>query len=393
MPPLARRYDLDWLRIGAFGLLILYHLGMVFVPWDFHIKTAQPVRWLEAPMLLLNAWRLPLLFLISGIASRVLLAKIGAPGKFARDRTRRLFVPLVAGMVLWIAPQAWVDATVNHGYRADFGHFWLNDNWNFDDSLGISTPTWNQLWFVAYLWIYTLVAAVIAAVAPVERLQSWFDTAFGGIRLLVLPWMWFALTRIALVDRWPEDHGLVVDWYAHLTYGFAFAFGLMLGGTRTLWSVIARWWRLAGAAAIVAWLVVVWVDLSLAETETLSPLALAAARTVRQVQCWGAIVGLLGFAQAYLAHDHLWRTTLNAAVFPAYIAHQTVIIVGEFWLRPFALPAWAEFAILLPATVAGSAVFYLVGRAVPWLRPLVGLSSGTPAAPAPRRTSSAGHPG
>ncbi len=39
-----RRYDLDWLRVCAFGLLILYHVGMVFVPWDFHIKTAHPQR-------------------------------------------------------------------------------------------------------------------------------------------------------------------------------------------------------------------------------------------------------------------------------------------------------------------------------------------------------------
>jgi hypothetical protein len=41
------RFDLDWLRIGAFALLILYHIGMVFVPWDYHIKTAQPARWVE----------------------------------------------------------------------------------------------------------------------------------------------------------------------------------------------------------------------------------------------------------------------------------------------------------------------------------------------------------
>ncbi len=29
-PP--RRHDLDWLRIIAFGLLVLYHVGMFYVP-------------------------------------------------------------------------------------------------------------------------------------------------------------------------------------------------------------------------------------------------------------------------------------------------------------------------------------------------------------------------
>lgn len=30
---MARHYGLDWLRIGAFALLILFHIGMYFVSW------------------------------------------------------------------------------------------------------------------------------------------------------------------------------------------------------------------------------------------------------------------------------------------------------------------------------------------------------------------------
>ena len=28
-----RRYDIDWLRIIVFGILILFHIGIGFVPW------------------------------------------------------------------------------------------------------------------------------------------------------------------------------------------------------------------------------------------------------------------------------------------------------------------------------------------------------------------------
>jgi len=31
-PSPDRRYDLDWIRVGAFLLLILYHVGMFYVP-------------------------------------------------------------------------------------------------------------------------------------------------------------------------------------------------------------------------------------------------------------------------------------------------------------------------------------------------------------------------
>ena len=48
---MARHYGMDWLRVGAFALLILYHTAMVFTPWGFHVKTAQPVEWLSVLML------------------------------------------------------------------------------------------------------------------------------------------------------------------------------------------------------------------------------------------------------------------------------------------------------------------------------------------------------
>src|SRR4051812_28136024 len=42
-----RRFDLDWIRIAAFGLLILYHIGMVFVPWSYHVKSTHLIAGLE----------------------------------------------------------------------------------------------------------------------------------------------------------------------------------------------------------------------------------------------------------------------------------------------------------------------------------------------------------
>ena len=51
-----RRYDLDWLRVIAFSLLIFYHVGMLFVPWDFHIKNNNICNWLVYE-LLIRRWR------------------------------------------------------------------------------------------------------------------------------------------------------------------------------------------------------------------------------------------------------------------------------------------------------------------------------------------------
>ena len=64
-----RRYDLDWLRVGVFTLLIFYHVGMFFVPWGWHRKNIIIYPELRWPMLFLNQWRRPILFVISGMGT------------------------------------------------------------------------------------------------------------------------------------------------------------------------------------------------------------------------------------------------------------------------------------------------------------------------------------
>ncbi len=44
----ARRYDIDALRVFAFGLLILYHVGMFYVAdWGWHVKSNYQAEWLQ----------------------------------------------------------------------------------------------------------------------------------------------------------------------------------------------------------------------------------------------------------------------------------------------------------------------------------------------------------
>ena len=145
---MERHHGMDWLRIGAFALLILYHIGMVFVPWDFHVKTAHPLPWVAIPMMAANSWRLMLLFVISGYASRALLSK-GAPlGSFMATRSTRLLIPLLFGVIAVVPVQPWIELAVKYRYSHDFGWFWLHDYFRFHRLHRIALPTWQHLWFV-----------------------------------------------------------------------------------------------------------------------------------------------------------------------------------------------------------------------------------------------------
>ena len=74
----VRRTDLDWLRIGAFGVLIVFHVGMFYVPWEWEVKSPRLVPWLQIPMEWSAPWRLLLLFIVSGAATRFMSTRLSA---------------------------------------------------------------------------------------------------------------------------------------------------------------------------------------------------------------------------------------------------------------------------------------------------------------------------
>jgi membrane protein DedA with SNARE-associated domain len=104
-------------------------------------------------------------------------------------------------------------------------------------------------------------------------------------------------------------------------------------------------------------------------------------RISRSIEAWGAIVALVGLAETHWNRDSKWRPMLAEAVFPFYIVHQTIILVVGYWLLSTATNGVERFLILVAATFAGCWAFYLIGRSIEPLRPLIGLKRRTAAKP------------
>lgn len=372
---MQRHYGLDWLRIGAFAILILYHIGMVFVPWPFHAKLAAE-QWVTVPMMLSNPWRLSLLFVVSGYASRALFLRSTGPLAFAGNRSARLLIPLIFGMLVVVPPQPWVELVTQHGYRGGFLAFWAGDYFRFGKLAAIDLPTWNHLWFVAYLWLYTLVLIAVLALTPAgarRTAQRAFHRLFGGVGALLIPMAWLMIVSGVLFPGARETHAVIGDWVAHASYFPMFVFGFALAGSERTLATFARWWKQTAVLAVLGYLAVAGIALVFAGVQVTPRPFGTLFSLARGVEGWMAIAALIGAAETFWNHDHRWRPMLTEAVFPFYLVHQTVIVVVAYWLLPLGLPGSAEFAILIVATVAGCAAFYLIGRRISWLRPLIGL--------------------
>jgi surface polysaccharide O-acyltransferase-like enzyme len=375
-----RNFGMDWLRIGAFLLLILYHVGLAFGPWRFEIKVAEPRDWVAIPLLATNAWRLPLLFLVSGYASAALLQRQPAIGAFTRSRLARLGLPLLFGILLLNTPQPWVALVTQHGLKQSFGDFFLHTYFHPQDIDGIKVPTWMHLWFVVYLLAYTLLLGGMLRFLPglTRRLGHALERLVGEWRFLPLPIVYVFLVRHFLPPGWTDTHGLVDDWSAHAVYLPAFALGLLLQRSALLQQSVERWWKVAAVAALLAYAVVVVVELNWPGLTPLPPQVTTPYELVRSVLLWGGVIALVGAANRFLNHDHLWRATLAEAVFPLYLIHQTIILVVGYWLLTTPTSALLRFVILVAATFLGSLAFYFVGREIGWLRRWIGLKPRRP---------------
>lgn len=378
---MTRRHDLDWVRVLAFSLLVIYHVGMYYVSWDWHVKSPDAGPSIEPLMVLSSPWRLSLLFLVSGVATAFLVGK--QREGFLRARSWRLLVPLIFGMLVIVPPQAYYEVVeklpggYHDGYLAFWGRYLMADP-NFcrgDDCLDV--PTWNHLWFVAYLWAYTMLLGFALRFLPVlsTRVTQRVESALGGVGLLIWPLLWLVAARLVLFPVFDSTHGLFDDWYNHAQYFAVFMIGFAIAKSNSTWGAIETFRRIAGLVALACGAFLSWY-FSTYSGDVPAPTALLhVQRVIWAVMTWSVIVAVLGYARHFAPGDSPTLRYLSAAIFPVYILHQTVIVVLAHNLKPFAIAPNVEGPLLIVATFALCFLGYEIVRRVVVLRPLFGLKS------------------
>jgi hypothetical protein len=353
--------------------------------WPWHLKSPHAAAWLQAPMQVVNIWRMDLVFLVSGVALGFLFRGRN-PLALIRQRALRLMLPLVFGMTVVVPYQAYAEALARGLVAPGFVDFMLRyltmGPWPQGAFAGSDFGmTWNHLWYLPYLFAYTALVALLQpllASAAGQRLRAAF-TVLRRWRLLVLPALPLLLYALTLAPRFPATHDLLHDGYLHPLYFTVFLYGYWMGIDAGLWRELERLrgWALALAVGFVA----AYLALRAAGAEAWL------LRGLRAFYLWTAIAAILGFARRYLDRPWPWLHWANESVYPWYMLHQTLIVAGAVLLAPWRLGPVLEPLLLVVFTIAGCWVLTdgLI-RPIGWLRPLFGLKRrGVPEAEDPRR--------
>ncbi|MEQ8742176.1 acyltransferase [Parasphingorhabdus sp.] len=379
-----RRYDLDWLRIIAFGLLIFYHCGMFYVSWDWHVKSRFASDTIEPLMMLTSPWRLTLLFVIAGAATRFMADKMTLKS-FIVIRMRRLWPPLLLAMFVIVPPQSYFEIVealqAANGLGADHAA-WLDNfyikyvtgsgHWCDADGCLI-TPTYNHMWFVAYLILYTL--ALVLILPLLRRIPAAASALIAGPLLIIVPWLYLTALRLTLFPMFGESHDFRTDWYLHPQYFGMFLFGFAIAKNQTFFDRCVNFRWIALAIALTCWLaLIIYYDAYAAAIDPPQWLQLVM-HAVRELDAWCAIIAAIGLAHHHLrGADGPLRQVLTQAIFPFYLIHQTIIVVAGHYLDAMQIPLALEAPLLVAVTILGCWLFYDLGRRVPFLRVWIGLS-------------------
>ena len=327
-----RRYDLDWLRVIAILLLLFYHSGMAFVAeWGWHIKNAETSAIFQEWMYFMSRWRMALLFLISGAGTWFVLKRASA-GEYMGRRFLRLFVPLVFGIFVVVPPQIYMERLTQGAG--------LKSYWEFYATVFEFKPypegsfSWHHLWFVAYLFVYSIIGLPIFLFLRGERGRGLVNRFCARLNapLLYSFGLPLAIIYAGMIVRFRGPQNFVDDWamftvyFTYFVYGFLFTlnerFGAMLEEKR------GTSLRLA-CACYLAVTYMRWNDLEPAwgyNVANMLFLGLVA------LNAWFWVVTILGYGRRYLNRNNGLLVYANEAIYPFYILHQTVIVVIVFYV-------------------------------------------------------------
>jgi glucans biosynthesis protein C len=329
-----RQSYLDWLRIMAIVGVLFFHSAMPFAAEsDWHIRNKETSNLFLEFNFFLSRFRMPLLFFISGAVAYFMLQKRTA-GQFIGLRFKRLFIPLLSGMLLIVPLQVYMER-LNQGFKGNFFDFYPTVFTTGAYPKG--NMSWHHLWFIAYLFVYDVVLAPAFkwVVANPSKLHFLNWLARGKrIYLLSLP---SVLAFSFLVLRFPETHDLVNDWCWFIYWLLFLAAGFVCMCRPALMTSIETNRRSSFTWAVLTILFINYLRWNQMEPDNLIANWRNDPRTylylsLYAMTAWMWVFTAIGYGKRYLNNKHRALGYVNSAVYPFYILHQTVIVVIAYYV-------------------------------------------------------------
>jgi glucans biosynthesis protein C len=342
-----RRHDIDWIRVITIGLLLIYHTAISFQPWGGFVGFITNLPSWESlwiPMTMLNIWRIPILFFVSGMG--LFLAMQNRNWKqLLSERLMRLGIPLLFGS-LAIVPLHWLLLQF---------HYQITLRYN---------PSMGHLWFLGNILLYVVIFLPFFYYLKYKnqgKIALLFKRVFSRPLSFILILACFILESIIIKPPIFEMYAFTLHGLILGALAFFFGFLMMYCGE--------QFWQLL--------LTYKWIFLIVAVglfTKRYSEMPSNVPVYLLSIESNSWIFTVLGFGFQYLNRGGKTLNYLKEAAYPVYILHMAFLFLGSVLIFPLKMNIIFKFILLLAFTFAGSLVFYeLTVRRFNLIRGLFGL--------------------
>jgi glucan biosynthesis protein C len=331
---------------------------MGFSSWPWHVKDAHQSWLLDLILDFLLRWRIALVFIVSGAALMFAL-RVRTPAAILRERSQRLLIPLIFGMLVIVPPQVYLERVQRHQFRGSFLDYLPHFADGFYPHGNLS---WHHLWFIPYVLVLTVAAMPLFTWAQSPQGQHRLEAVVRATIRHHLYWLLFvplALAQLAIHTQGNDDHTFVTDLHGWMQFTTL----MLLGGALALWrpllAAIQRERYVALAIGILAYIALIdeW------NSADLDPTTLPFFNAVAYCSLSGLnVLAWVLAATAFLTH---WfnrpspiLTYATEAAMPVYMLHQTLIVFAVYQLghEPWPLPI--KLVITFSFALLGSLALY-----------------------------------
>jgi hypothetical protein len=222
--------------------------------------------------------------------------------------------------------------------------------------------TWSHMWFVAYLFVFTILLLPVFSLTKVKWLQRFTPFLNTGLNrplpilLLALP---FVLYFFWLYLDWPEQGSLIGDWYVFISSITFYFFGFFCSSVHSFWTTCLRYRRLFLTCALLLATVLIWYyywDWE-ASKPRIQDTNLYVYGILNAFHIWTIILAAIGYTMKYLNFSNPVLSYLNTAVYPFFILHQSVIVASGYYVLQ--LPIGIALKLLALVAVCILTIWFL----------------------------------
>ncbi len=367
-----RRRELDWLRaLVVFGL-IPFHTAVIFIgAQGDYVRNAQSSVVLERLVAFITFWGIPLLFFVSGAATRYTLAARNNR-QYIIERITRLLVPFIFAMLTIMPVQVYVGYLGTPGPHVSFWEYYGRFLQSLLGILHGVMPARGADW-IGHLWFIPPLLAVSVMALPLfrflrrprgERIINSWDTVATHKASLILFGLPFGLAEVILRVGWPIPGSnapqALDNWPGFVIFGLFFVGGFIVYTEPHIRESLRASWAPALALGVVTWLLVEGAGVYASVLPGDNFWFEALIRLIRGYISWFWVAAIVGFGLRYLTSSGKVVRYLTEATFPIYVLHMPILTIIGYYVVRWPMGIAFKFTFITVAAMVVTIVLFEV---------------------------------